>query len=420
MNRAAAQMTSDVMAPSVRPGTGPAPADMIWIEGGVFRMGSDRHYPEEAPVHRVAVDGFWIDRTPVTNRQFKDFVRATGHVTFAEIVPKPKDYPGALPHMIYAGSLVFTPPGHAVDLRDWSQWWSFTKGADWRHPYGPKSNINGLDNHPVVHVAFRDALAYAQWAGKELPTEAEWEFAARGGLDGAEYAWGDELTPGGRHMANTWQGEFPRQNTNDDGFERTSPVDRVPAERLRRLRHDRQCLGMDRRLVLAEARGRRAESLLHPAEPARRARGRQLRPCHAEHPDPAQGHQGRLAPVRAELLPALSAGGAPRRAGRHVDEPRRLPLHPARRRLTRPITEDDVMFERNTGRCSRRFSRARRSWRARSCCGACCGATALHFSRAVRTRAARRRRPAAGSGRTSSSSWATTSASGTSAPITAA
>src|SRR4051794_17348273 len=124
MNRAAAQMTSDVMAPSVRPGTGPAAADMIWIEGGVFRMGSDRHYPEEAPVHRVAVDGFWIDRTPVTNRQFKDFVRATGHVTVAEIVPKAEDYPGALPHMIYAGSLTFTPPRHAVDLRDYSQWWS--------------------------------------------------------------------------------------------------------------------------------------------------------------------------------------------------------------------------------------------------------------------------------------------------------
>ena len=132
MNRAEAQMTSDVMATSVRRGTGPAHADMIWIEGGVFRMGSDRHYPEEAPAHRVSVAAFWIDRTPVTNRQFKDFVRATGHVTFAEIAPK-ADYSGALPHMIYAGSLTFTPPGHAVDLRDYSQWWSFTKGADWRH-----------------------------------------------------------------------------------------------------------------------------------------------------------------------------------------------------------------------------------------------------------------------------------------------
>ncbi len=131
--------------------------------------------------------------------------------------------------MLYAGSLVFSPPRRPVDLRNWSEWWAFLKGADWRHPYGPKSNINGLDNHPVVHVAFADALAYAKWAGKDLPTEAEWEFAARGGLDGAEFAWGDEFMPDGKHMANTWQGEFPRQNLCADGFERTSPVTSFPA-----------------------------------------------------------------------------------------------------------------------------------------------------------------------------------------------
>jgi formylglycine-generating enzyme required for sulfatase activity len=187
-------------------------------------MGSDRHYPEEAPVHRVTVSSFFIDTTPVTNRQFKEFVKATGHVTFAETPPNPKDYPGALPHMIYAGSLVFVPPSRQVDLSHWGEWWTFLKGANWRHPYGPKSNINNLDNHPVVHVAFADALAYARWTGKELPTEAEWEFAARGGLDGAEYAWGSEFTPGGKHLANTWQGEFPRQNLNEDSYERTSPV----------------------------------------------------------------------------------------------------------------------------------------------------------------------------------------------------
>src|SRR6266581_8061049 len=138
--------------------------DMVWIPGGTFRMGSNDHYPEEAPVHRVTVAGFWIDRTPVTNRQFKNFVRATGHVTTAGVPPNPQDYPGALPHMLYAGSLVFVPPSSAVDVRDWSQWWTFMKGADWRHPYGPKSNINGLDNHPVVHVSYSDASAYANWA----------------------------------------------------------------------------------------------------------------------------------------------------------------------------------------------------------------------------------------------------------------
>jgi formylglycine-generating enzyme required for sulfatase activity len=204
-------------------------SDMVWIPGGTFRMGSDDHYPEEAPVHRVTVDGFWIDRTPVTNRQFKRFVIATGHKTFAEIPPDPNHYPGALPHMLYAGSLVFVRPHSTYDLRDWSQWWIFMNDADWRHPYGPRSNINVLDDHPVVHVSYSDALLYARWAGKDLPTEAEWEFAARGGLDGAEFAWGDEFTPNGVHMANTWQGEFPLHNLHEDGYERTSPVTAFPA-----------------------------------------------------------------------------------------------------------------------------------------------------------------------------------------------
>lgn len=220
---------ADVTLPAEEARKSPHHPGMVWIAGGTFRMGSDRHYPEEAPIHRVTVDGFWIDRTPVTNRQFRDFVRATGHVTFAETRPNPKDYPGAPPHMLYAGSLVFRPPDRPVDLRLWGQWWTLLKGADWRHPYGPKSSINGLDNHPVVHVTYADGLAYARWAGKDLPTEAQWEFAARGGLDQTEFAWGDELVPGGQHMANTWQGQFPWQNLAQDGFERTSPVTAFPS-----------------------------------------------------------------------------------------------------------------------------------------------------------------------------------------------
>src|SRR5262249_42182297 len=199
-------------------------SEMVRIPGNVLRMGSDRHYPEEAPVHRVRVAAFWIDRTPVTNNQFRKFVNATNYVTFAEIKPDPNDYPGALPRMLKAGSLIFSPAKHVLDLRDWSQWWTFKFGANWRRPYGPRSSISGLGEHPVVHIAYRDAEAYAKWAGKELPTEAEWELAARGGLEGAEFAWGDEFTPDGKHMANTWQGEFPHENLRLDGYEQTSPV----------------------------------------------------------------------------------------------------------------------------------------------------------------------------------------------------
>jgi len=179
--------------------------------------------------------------------------------------------------MLYAGSLVFVPPPPPVDLRDWSQWWTFMKGADWRHPYGPKSNIKGLDDYPVVHVSFSDALAYAKWAGKDIPTEAEWEFAARGSLDGAEFAWGTEFTPGGAHMANTWQGEFPRQESERRWLRAHLARNGLCAERLRRALHDRQCLGMDGGLVFDEARGRCAEGLLHSPESARRLRRGHLR-----------------------------------------------------------------------------------------------------------------------------------------------
>jgi sulfatase modifying factor 1 len=201
---------------------------MVWIPGGTFRMGSDQHYPEEAPAHNVNVDGFWIDRTPVTNRQFRRFVEATGYATVAELVPDPKEYPNALPHMLKPGSLVFSPPDHPVDLRTWSQWWTFMFGANWRRPYGRGSSIKGLDDHPVVHVAYADVIAYAAWSGKSLPTEAEWEFAARGGLEEAEFAWGDELEPDGRQMANFWHGEFPHQNLSPAAYKRTTPVGVFP------------------------------------------------------------------------------------------------------------------------------------------------------------------------------------------------
>ena len=209
-------------------GVPPASPDTIWIPGGTFRMGSDRHYPEEAPVHRVAVDGFWMDAKPVSNRAFAAFVAATGHVTNAEIPPDPRDYPGAKPEMLFAGSLAFRKTRGPVDLSQWSLWWEFRRGAWWREPYGPGSSIDGLADHPVVHVAYADALSYARWAGKDLPTEAEWEFAARGGLDGAAFAWGDAMRPGGRIMANTWQGAFPYKNTREDGWEATSPIGTFP------------------------------------------------------------------------------------------------------------------------------------------------------------------------------------------------
>lgn len=205
---------------------------MTWgmrhIAGGGFLMGSDKHYPEEWPAHRVRVDAFWMDETTVTNDQFAHFVAATRYVTVAERPLDPAMYAGAKPDMLRPGALVFRMTDGPVDTSDISNWWHWTQGAQWRHPEGPGSDLSGRGDHPVVHIAYEDAEAYAGWVGKALPTEAEWEFAARGGLEGKEFVWGDELAPGGVHLANTWQGPFPWRNFAADGYERTSPARAFP------------------------------------------------------------------------------------------------------------------------------------------------------------------------------------------------
>ena len=212
----------------LREGLGSVTHDMALVPEGEFQMGSDRHYTEEAPVHRVRVHGFWIDRTAVTNAEFAAFVEATGYLTVAERPLDPADFPGAPAENLVPGSLVFQATDGPVDLRHMNQWWTWTPMASWRHPEGPGTTTAGREDHPVVHVALEDASAYATWAGKELPTEAEWERAARGGIDGAEYAWGDEQSPGGELLANWWQGEFPFRNTREDGFAGTAPVGSFP------------------------------------------------------------------------------------------------------------------------------------------------------------------------------------------------
>jgi formylglycine-generating enzyme required for sulfatase activity len=202
--------------------------DMVELPGATFRMGAERWYPEERPVRETTVSGFAIDRHPVTNAEFARFVTATGHVSWAERPPAPELYPDADPELLVAGSAVFRKTAGPVDLRDYRSWWAWEPGANWRHPEGPDSTVAGREDHPVVHVAHADAVAYAAWAGKALPSEAEWEYAARGGLAGATYTWGEELPPGAPPMANTWQGEFPWQNLALDGHEGTSPVGTFP------------------------------------------------------------------------------------------------------------------------------------------------------------------------------------------------
>jgi formylglycine-generating enzyme required for sulfatase activity len=205
---------------------------MIWIPGGQFWMGADsEHMPDTKPWHRVYVDGYWMDRTEVTNAQFARFVNATGYLTVAERRPRAEDFPGSPAENLIAGSVVFTPPGHPVDLRSQFQWWRYAHGANWRHPEGPQSDVKNRMNHPVVQIAYEDAVTYSTWAGKRLPTEAEFEFASRGGLDRKRYDWGDEFMPEGKYMANTFQGHFPDNNTGEDGYKATAPVGSFPANK---------------------------------------------------------------------------------------------------------------------------------------------------------------------------------------------
>lgn len=227
--------------PNKTPAPKDAPEGMVWVPGGEFSMGANgiaagtgescctmNTVVDTVPIHRVAVDGFWMDATEVTNAQFAKFVEATGYKTIAEIAPTKEEFPNAPPENLVAGSIVFAPTDGPVPLDNYFQWWTYIHGADWRHPEGPQSSIKGHENDPVVQVAYPDAVAYAKWAGKRLPTEAEWEFADRGGLSGKVYAWGDKFKPGGKFMANTYQGKFPVKDTGEDGFVGIAPVKSFP------------------------------------------------------------------------------------------------------------------------------------------------------------------------------------------------
>ena len=304
-----------------------APANMVWIPGGEFVMGSDEHYPEEAPTHRVVVRGFWMDTHTVTNREFQRFVDATGYVTSAEKPADPADYPNANPDLLAPASVVFRKArrsdGHGqsaqlVDLRRRRR----LAASAW-----PRHVDRGLEDHPVVHVAFEDAMAYVTWAGKELPTEAEWEFAARGGLERAVYPWGDEFAPGGAMMANTWQGAFPWQNLVQDGYEWTAPVGTFPPNGFGL--YDMAGNVWQWTTDWYQEHGRIKRACCTIDNPRGGRAGGKLRSAHAAHPHPAPGDEGRLVSVRAQLLPSLPARCAHAAAGRHVDVPSRLSRHPA-------------------------------------------------------------------------------------------
>ena len=290
----------------------PQSRDFVRVPAQTAVVGSDRHYPEEGPARSVSVSEFWIQAHQVTNAEFAEFVDATGYVTVAERPLNAVDYPDAPAENLQPGSMVFTRTQGPVDLRHLSQWWVWTPGASWRHPVGPHSSIAKRADHPVVHVAYEDAESYAQWAGLALPTEAEWEIAARGGLEAATYTWGDEPEQPGQRLANYWHGDFPWRP--DPGYGRTAPVGSFPP-------NDYGLFDMAGNVWewttdwYADTRRRRPV-----------LRGRQLRPSTATIPGAAQGHQGWLVSLRRQLLPALPPRRPPTADGRHGHEPHRLSL----------------------------------------------------------------------------------------------
>ena len=300
-------MKIDITAPNAPPHTG-----MVWIPGGSFRMGSEKFYPEERPVHEVTVDGFWMDSCAITNEQFARFVEATSYITVAERPLDPNDFPGAPVANLVPGALIFVKSRGPVDLRNYANWWAWTPGACWKHPRGPQSSNSGIERHPVVHVAYEDVEAYAQWAGEDLPTEAEWEYAARGGLEGAIFTWGDEEFPEGRAMVNSWQGEFPWQNLLKDGFEGTSPVASFPANGYGLY----DMAGNVWEWTSDWYVTRHADAVVKsccgpPVNPRITRRDEQLRPSSAAVPHPAKGCQRRISFMRAQLLLSISPGSPP-------------------------------------------------------------------------------------------------------------
>ena len=306
--------------------------DMVEIPAGGFRMGSDGFYPEEGAVREVEIAGIRIQRGPVTVGQFSRFIEETGYVTLAERPPDPADYPDADPSLLVAGSAVFRPTPGPVPLDNLDRWWVCVPGASWRHPWGPGSDNAQRADHPVTHVAYEDAATYAEWEGGRLASEAEWEYAARGGLDGAVFAWGDEQRPGGELMANFWQGEFPWRNVGAKGWRGTTPVGLFPANGYGL--YDATGNVWEWTADYYSPRGAGSEAISSPccSPPVNPRVETPADSYRLEQPwraGSAACDQGRLSSLRAELLPALSAGGSSARGDRYVDQPHRLPLRMA-------------------------------------------------------------------------------------------